>query len=60
MSFVYVYLGMQTWRMTLEKRGPMATYSSSRSMSSSTIIDIDDCTESHTIISLKTSKGGAS
>ena len=29
--------------MVLEKRGPMSTYSSSRSKSSSTIIDIGDC-----------------
>lgn len=29
--------------MPLEKRGPMGTYSSSRSMSSSTIMDIGDC-----------------
>ncbi len=29
--------------MALEKRGPIATYSSSRSMSSSTIMDMDDC-----------------
>ena len=35
------------WRMVLEKRGPMATYSSSRSTSSRITIDSGDYTAQH-------------